>query len=178
MALRAEALAVLFETLGVDIPVTVEAGFIGLLRVVVPWTSIGSTPVKIELEGVNIIARPVRDDGSDDSEIKIREKRIKRAKLNTDDAVREASWSVSNSDTSKKGKNWSWLVSDDLLAKVVANIQIELRDLILRFEDPFSNSKKPYAVAIHCETLKAVSANESWEQVFVENVSSPRTHNW
>lgn len=175
VALRAEALSVLFETLGMDLPVTVEAGFIGLLRVVVPWKTIGSSPVKIELEGVNIIARPVRDDGSDDSEIKLRERRIKRAKLNTDDAVREAAWSVGNSETTKKGYR-SWLVSDDLLAKVVANIQIELRDLILRFEDPFSNSEKPYAVALHCDTLKAVSANESWEQVFVENVSAPRTY--
>ena len=36
VALRPEALAVLFETLGVALPVTVESGFIGLLRLVVP----------------------------------------------------------------------------------------------------------------------------------------------
>lgn len=175
VALRAEALAVLFESLGIDIPVTVEAGFIGLLRLVVPWKTIGSTPVKIELEDVNIIARPVRDDGSDDSEIKIRERRIKRAKLNTDDAVREASWNMGNEDSAKRVSTWSWFVSDDLLAKVVANIQIELRDLVLRFEDPFSNAAKPYAVAIRCKTLKAFSANESWDQVFIDDIKSPRT---
>lgn len=175
VALRAEALAVLFETLGMDLPVTVEAGFIGLLRMVVPWKSIGSTPVKIELEGVNIIARPVRDDGSDDSEIAVRERRIKRAKLSTDDAVREASWNMTDNNGAKRSSTLSWFVSDDMLSKIVANIQIELRDLVLRFEDPYSNNMKPYGVAIRCKTLKAVSANEDWEQVFIENVASPRT---
>ena len=175
VALRAEALAVLFETLGMDLPVTVEAGFIGLLRLVVPWKSIGSTPVKIELEGVNIIARPVRDDGSDDSEIAVRERRIKRAKLNTDDAVREASWNMGSNNGEKRSTALSWFVSDHTLAKIVANIQIELRDLVLRFEDPYSNNEKPYGVAIHCKTLKAVSANERWEQVFIDDVGSPRT---
>ncbi len=175
VALRAEALAVLFETLGMDLPVTVEAGFIGLLRLVVPWKSIGSTPVKIELEGVNIIARPVRDDGSDDSEIAVRERRIKRAKLNTDDAVREASWNMGSDNGEKRSTALSWFVSDQTLAKIVANIQIELRDLVLRFEDPYSNNDKPYGVAIHCKTLKAVSANEQWEQVFIDDVGSTRT---
>lgn len=175
VALRSEALAVLFESLGMDLPVTVETGFIGLLRLVVPWKTIGSTPVKIELEGVNIIARPVRDDGSDDSEIKVRERRIKRAKLNTDDAVREASWNMGNEENSRRASTWSWFVSDDLLAKIIANLQIELRDLVLRFEDPLSNVAKPYAVAIHCKTLKAVSANEKWEQVFIDDIKSPRT---
>jgi len=175
VALRAEALAVLFETLGMDLPVTVEAGFIGLLRLTVPWKSIGSTPVKIELEGINIIARPVRDDGSDDSEIAVRERRIKRAKLMTDDAVREASWNMTDNSGAKRNSTLSWFVSDDMLAKIVANIQIELRDLVLRFEDPYSNNMKPYGVAIRCKTLKAVSANEDWEQVFIENVASPRT---
>ena len=36
VALHPEALAVLFETLGVAIPVTDASGFIGLLRLVVP----------------------------------------------------------------------------------------------------------------------------------------------
>lgn len=167
VALRPEALAVLFETLGLDLPVTVEAGFIGLLRLQVPWNAIGTTPVQIHMEDITVVARPVRGDGSDDSELKIRERRIKRAKLNTDDAVREASWGVTTSDSSDS--SWgNWLVSEQLRAKIVDNIQIHLTSILLRFEDPFSNPRRPYTVSIACESLKAVSANAAWQEVFVE----------
>lgn len=167
VALRPEALAVLFETLGMDLPVTVEAGFIGLLRLQVPWKSIGTSPVQILMEDVTVMARPVRGDGSDDSELEVRERRIKRAKLNTDDAVREASWGVAKNTQESHG--WSnWLVSDQLRAKIIDNIQITLKDILLRFEDPFSDPRRPYIVSIVCQSLKAVSANENWQEAFVE----------
>lgn len=169
VALRPEALAVLFETLGMDLPVTVEAGFIGILRLQVPWKSIGSTPVQIHMSDIKIIARPVCGDGSDDSELQMRERRIKRAKLATDDAVREASWGVAN-ETAPKG--WgNWLVSEQLRAKIIDNIQIHLSDISLRFEDPFSDPRRPYIISMVCRSLQAVSADENWGAAFVERSS-------
>lgn len=165
VALRPEALAVFFETLGLDLPVTVEAGFIGLLRLQVPWNAIGTTPVQIHMEEITIMARPVRGDGSDDSELQTRERRIKRAKLDTDDAVREASWGVA-ADTSSSWSNW--LVSEDLRAKIINNIQIHLSGILLRFEDPFSDPRRPYIASIVCESLRAVSASADWREAFVE----------
>eukprot|EP00178_Gracilaria_changii_P010316 TRINITY_DN2_c0_g2_i2.p1 TRINITY_DN2_c0_g2~~TRINITY_DN2_c0_g2_i2.p1 ORF type:complete len:3871 (+),score=464.35 TRINITY_DN2_c0_g2_i2:339-11951(+) len=176
VALRPEALAVLFETLGVNLPVTVEAGFIGLLRLNVPWNAIGTTPVLITLEDITIIARPVRGDGSDDSELQLRDRRIKRARLNTDDAVREASWGVSSETETKASTSWStWLVSDELRAKVIDNIQVHLKDIIIRFEDPFSDKQRPYLTSVVCESLKIVSANESWNEAFVERGDDTHT---
>lgn len=176
VALRPEALAVLFETLGVALPVTVESGFIGLLRLVVPWKAIGTTPVQIYMDGVTIVANPVRGDGSDDSQLEIRDRRIKRAKINTDDAVREASWDVTlqRHQPSQQQNSWSsWLVSDQLRATIVDNIQVHLTDIIIRFEDPYSNPKTPYVASIHCESFTIASANDQWKEAFVEQA----THN-
>lgn len=176
VALRPEALAVLFETLGVALPVSVQSGSIGLLRLVVPWKSISSSPVKIFLQDVTLTARPVRADGSDDSQLENRQHRIKRAKLDTDDAVREASWDVSQSRHQKKHSSWSsWLVSDNLKGTILDNIQIYLTNITLRFEDPFSNPKSPYVSAIYCDSIKVVSANEEWQEAFVEHVRSSVT---
>lgn len=176
--LRPEALAVLFETLGVALPVTVQTGFIELLRLVVPWKSIGTTPVQIHMNGVTIVARPVRGDGSDDSQLEIRDRRIKRAKLDTDDAVREASWDVTlqHNQPSEKESSWSsWLVSDQLRTTIVENIQIHLSDIIIRFEDPYSNPKAPYVASLQCESFIIVSANEKWKEAFVEQASDNTT---
>lgn len=173
VALRPEALAVLFETLGIALPVSVESGFIGLLRLVVPWKSIGSSPVQIYLQDVTLVAQPVRGDGSDDSQLELRERRIKRAKLDTDDAVREASWDVSLQREQKTTASWSsWLVSDQLKGTILENIQVHLTNIIIRFEDPFSNPKSPYVASIYCSSIKIVSANENWKEAFVERASS------
>lgn len=176
VALRSEALAVLFETLGLDLPVTVDAGFIGLLRLQVPWKTIGTTSVQIHMEDITIVARPVRGDGSDNSELENRERRIKRAKLITDDAVREASWGVSTDEDNATSTSWSsWLLSDQLRAKIVDNIQIHLKDIILRFEDHFSNPQKPYIASVALKSLKAISVNELWTETFVERKGAEDT---
>lgn len=177
VALRPEALAVLFEALGMDLPVTVEAGFIGLLSLHVPWNAIGTTPVQIYMEDIIIMARPVRGDGSDQSELQFRERRIKRAKLNTDDAVREASWGVSSdADPSTNQSSWtSWLVNDQLRAKIIDNVQVHLKDIIIRFEDPLSDPRRPYVASIACESLNIISVNQQWKEAFVERGGDPNT---
>lgn len=177
VALRPEALAVLFETLGVALPVTVESGFIGLLRLVVPWKSIGSSPVQIHMHDVKLVARPVSGDGSDDSQLNLRERRINRAKLNTDDAVREASWNVANQRGEQNTSSWSsWLVSDQLRTTIINNIQIHLCDIIIRFEDPFSNPESPYVASMECESLKIMSTDSQWREAFVEDSDQSNVH--
>jgi len=52
LTLKAESLAVLFESFGLDLPVTVTAGYVGLLCVEVPWTNLASKPVRIILTDV------------------------------------------------------------------------------------------------------------------------------
>lgn len=170
VALRPEALAVLFETLGIALPVSVESGFIGLLRLVVPWKSLGSTPVQVHLHDVTLVAHPVRGDGTDDSQLELRERRIKRARLDTDDAVREASWDVSLQHEQKNSSSWSsWLMSDQLKGTILDNIQVRLSNIILRFEDPYSNPNSPYVASMYCESIKIVSANSEWQEAFVEH---------
>lgn len=170
VALRPEALAVLFETLGIALPVSVESGFIGLLRLVVPWKSLGSTPVQVHLHDVTLVAHPVRGDGSDDSQLELRERRIKRARLDTDDAVREASWDVSLQREQSTTTSWSsWLVSDQLRGTILDNIQVHMSNIILRFEDPYSNPNSPYVASMYCESIKIVSANSEWQEAFVEH---------
>lgn len=176
VALRPEALAVLFETLGIALPVSVESGFIGLLRLVVPWKSLGSTPVQVHLHDVTLVAHPVRGDGTDDSQLELRERRIKRARLDTDDAVREASWDVSLQREQKTSSSWSsWLVSDQLKGTILDNIQVNLSNIILRFEDPYSNPNSPYVASMYCESIKILSANSEWQEAFVEHNNSKIT---
>ena len=42
---------------GLGLPLTLEAGYVGSLRISIPWSSLGSKPVVAELERVHLILR-------------------------------------------------------------------------------------------------------------------------
>ncbi|KAK1861840.1 hypothetical protein I4F81_004420 [Pyropia yezoensis] len=57
LALRAEALATLFESLGLDLPVVVSSGTLQSLSVDVPWKRLGSEPVKVSVDLEDVTVR-------------------------------------------------------------------------------------------------------------------------
>lgn len=169
LTLRSESVAILAETFGLDIPVTAVAGYIGLLRVTVPWKTLSSTPVEVHIEHLTVVARPVSGDSSGANELAARERRLEKARLETDDAVREAAWAVrqegeSGAAASAAPKGWT----GRLLSRIVENMQVEIHDVIVRFEDAFSDKRHPYCVAVMCKSIRAVSADKTWTEAYVD----------
>lgn len=206
LRLRPDALAVLFEGLGLDLPVTVTAGYIGLLRLEVPWKSLRSAPVRIFMHDVTVVASPVSD--GDQSALELREKRLKAARLATDEAVRDAKFSVRSSEehkrmsssTATKSSNanaasaekptpavegqssgygvarWGWRFTSRVVTKIVDNIQIEVENVIVQYEDASSVRDRPYTATLALDSLRACSTNFKWVPVFIENPLSPVVH--
>ena len=169
LTLRSESVAILAETFGLDIPVTAVAGYIGLLRVTVPWKTLSSTPVEVHIEHLTVVARPVSGDSSGANELAARERRLEKARLETDDAVREAAWAVrqegeSGAAASAAPKGWT----GRLVSRIVKNMQVEIHDVIFRFEDAVSDKHHPYCVAVMCKSIRAVSADKTWTEAYVD----------
>jgi len=183
LALRPEALAVLFESLGLQLPVTVHSGFIGLLSLEVPWKRLSSAPVRVTLQQLTVFASPVSASSASSTEaLDAREARIKRARLDTDDAVRQARYGVgagvdaAASKASSGAASWGWSFTSGLLTKVADNIQFEVRDLIILFEDTVSAPSLPYTLSLSLDSLSAVSTNAQWAEAFVEDYDTPSIH--
>ncbi|OSX77568.1 hypothetical protein BU14_0143s0004 [Porphyra umbilicalis] len=183
LALRPEALAVLFESLGLQLPVTVHSGFIGLLSLEVPWKRLSSAPVRVTLQQLTVFASPVSASSASSTEaLDAREARIKRARLDTDDAVRQARYGVgagvdaAASKASSGAASWGWSFTSGLLTKVADNIQFEVRDLIILFEDTVSAPSLPYTLSLSLDSLSAVSTNAQWAEAFVEDHDTPSIH--
>jgi Vacuolar sorting-associated protein 13, N-terminal/Vacuolar-sorting-associated 13 protein C-terminal/N-terminal region of Chorein or VPS13/SHR-binding domain of vacuolar-sorting associated protein 13/UBA/TS-N domain len=174
LTLRAESVALIGEKFGLDIPVTAVAGYIGLLRITVPWKTLASTPVTVHIERMTVVARPVTGDQSGASELANRERRLARARLDTDDAVREAAWAVrTGAPTANKDPPSGWAAR--LVSRIVDNIQIEIEDVVVRYEDALSDRRRPYCVALLCERVRAVSADRNWRQAFIDDPLAPLT---
>eukprot|EP00168_Porphyra_purpurea_P006830 TRINITY_DN18422_c0_g1_i1.p1 TRINITY_DN18422_c0_g1~~TRINITY_DN18422_c0_g1_i1.p1 ORF type:complete len:471 (+),score=124.21 TRINITY_DN18422_c0_g1_i1:709-2121(+) len=56
------------------------------------------------------------------------------------------------------------------------NIQFEVRDLIILFEDTVSAPSLPYTLSLSLDSLSAVSTNAQWAEAFVEDHDSPSIH--
>jgi vacuolar protein sorting-associated protein 13A/C len=185
LALRPDALAVLFETLGLDLPVTVSAGFIGTLSLKVPWKAMRSSPVLLSVKDLSLVASPVSD--GDQEALAQREARLKAARLDTDDAVREARLSVdaatneaateqqlntgkapgSSQLDSSRLTRWRRRVTDSIVSIVVNNIQVDVENVVVQYQDASSVRSRPYTVSLAVESIRAVSTNKLWEEAFI-----------
>jgi len=215
LALRAEALATLFESLGLDLPVVVSSGTVESLAVDVPWKRLGSEPVKVSVRSLALVAQPVTaatttaaatDAGVPSADARAeRETRLKRATLSADDAVREAKWSVGSDPTAtgagaaataasssaatagtstiKAGGRgrwgsslWGWQFTSRIVARIVDNIQVDLQDVTVRYEDAASVPSAPFGLVASLGALRACSTDSSWEDVFLQDPMSPVVH--
>lgn len=210
LALRAEALATLFESLGLDLPVVVSSGTLQSLSVDVPWKRLGSEPVKVSVRSLALVAAPVIAAATGpaaataDARVE-REARLKRATLSADDAVREAKWSVGadptamaaggastqasssapapgapNAKTGGRGRwgssLWGWRFTSRIVARIVDNIQVDLEDVTVRYEDAASVPSAPFALHASLGALRACSTDSSWSDVFLQDPLSPVVH--
>lgn len=210
LALRAEALATLFESLGLDLPVVVSSGTLETLSVDVPWKRLGSEPVKVSVRSLALVAAPVIAAATGPAAATAdaraeREARLKRASLSADDAVREAKWSVGADPTAtaaggawtqasssaatpgapgaKAGGRgrwgsslWGWRFTSRIVARIVDNIQVDLEDVTVRYEDAASVPSAPFALHASLGALRACSTDSSWSEVFLQDPLSPVVH--
>lgn len=163
LAVRPDALAVLFETLGLDLPVTVTAGNIGTLSLSVPWKALRSSPVVLSIRDFVVVASPVSD--GDQEALSLRDARLKAARLETDAAVREAHFSVRAA--TARFTRWRQRITSSVVAAVVGNIEVNVENVIVQYQDASSVRERPYTVTLAVNSMRVVSTNAAWEEEFV-----------
>lgn len=147
----------------IGLPLSLKLGHIGQLTLQIPWSNLGSKPVRILIEDVLIFARAKLPETFDTEEENAKEQRIKRQKL---DSLELGENTMPNSATpEEKAQNESFIES--LTNKIVDNLQITIKNIHFRYEDDNAFTNIPYAVGITLEEVSAVSTNGSWEPQFI-----------
>lgn len=118
----------------VDVPISLSYGYIGRLEIKIPWSRLGTEPVTIVVDKVNILVEPKYEwnPGAADR----REQAIKQAKLAAAEIF--ANERLENQTSNKYrdfAKNW---FINAFLGKIIDNIQITVRDVHIRYEDRLS----------------------------------------
>ena len=57
----------------------------------------------------------------------------------------------------------------NLATRIIDNLQLEVRNVHIRYEDSISNPAKPFSFGITIEELVGKSTNDKWETAWIEN---------
>ncbi|KAJ0970742.1 hypothetical protein J5N97_018701 [Dioscorea zingiberensis] len=150
MQLRPEALNAL------KLPVRVKAGFLGSVKLKVPWSRLGQEPVLVALDHILILAEPATQvEGS--SEDAIQEAKKLR--------IRELETRLLESQQHLKSEtNTSWLGS--LISTIIGNLKLSITNIHIRYEDLESNPGHPFAAGATLSRLSAVTIDDFGKETF------------
>ncbi|XP_015084887.1 uncharacterized protein LOC107028368 [Solanum pennellii] len=151
MQLKPEALNAL------KLPVKVKAGFLGSVRLKVPWSRLGQDPVLVHLDRIFLLAEPATqvEGSSEDAIQEAKKSRIREMETKLLESKRMLETEM----------NKSWLGS--LINTIIGNLKLSISNIHIRYEDLESNAGHPFAAGITLEKLSAMTVDDSGSEAFV-----------
>ncbi|RWR80582.1 Pleckstrin domain-containing protein [Cinnamomum micranthum f. kanehirae] len=158
MQLKPEALNAL------KLPVKVKAGFLGSVKIKVPWSRLGQEPVLVYLDRIFILVEPATqvEGSTEDSVQKAKKIRIREMEMRLLESRQQL----------KSEMNTSWLGS--LINTIIGNLKLSITNIHIRYEDLESNPGHPFAAGITLARLSAVTIDDSGKETFVTGGSLDR----
>jgi len=138
-----------------ELPLEVEAGYLGRLEMSIPWSNLSGEAVKIRLEEIYLLAKAKTQTSPLGQELAEKLSRLQLAEILGLDQPTEKS--------TEQESSGGW--TSHVAMKVVDNIQFIVEKVHVRYEGiSFGNQ---YACGITLESLHVVSADENWSPSFV-----------
>ncbi|GAA5952650.1 hypothetical protein JCM21900_006060 [Sporobolomyces salmonicolor] len=147
------------------LPVDVVEGYLGDLTLSIPWSNLSGKPVRVLVENVYLLAVPTDSSKATPEEDAARAQAAKLEKLeNAEMLTTQPGPGMSEEE---EQKNQSFTAS--LVTKIVDNLQIEVRNIHLRYEDTLSVPGHPFSVGLTLAGFSAVSTDGDWKPTFITN---------
>lgn len=167
-----------FDT--VEAPIKLRRGFIGQVDIKIPWTHLGSQPVEISIDRVFLILEPSIEYNARDYQRKLKARKkadLARAELRKSSGLSSINRDKDDADTIARA-NMSEAeemaksgFTARLMNKIVDNIELNVRNVHVRYEDRVTNPKHAFSVGVTWESLKMQSTDRHWNPCFVDLVA-------
>ena len=150
-----------FDALG--LPVVVHRGYIGTLKITIPWKALTQQSLVIDVDSVFVVLKARRDVEWDEQyERKLRYERNQSA-LQRFEAER-----------GKEGEVPAEAQSNGYIARlqqiIIANMKTHLHNVHVRYED--TDQRLPFALGATFRSLSSIPSNADWVPVFVTELHS------
>ena len=150
------------------LPLNVVEGHISSLTLQIPWSNLRGKPVRINIEDVFLLAAPQEDQAYDPEEEEQRNHAVKMEKLDSAELLKERNTEGMTAEEQQKQQSFTAA----LTTTIIDNVQIQVKNVHIRYEDALSDPGHPFAAGITLQELSAVSTNENWQPTFIQSTSS------
>ena len=150
------------------LPLNVVEGHISSLTLSIPWSNLRGKPVRINIEDVFLLAAPKEDEEYNADEEEKRTHAVKMEKLDSAELLKERNTEGMTAEEQQKQQSFTAA----LTTTIIDNVQIQVKNVHIRYEDALSDPGHPFAAGITLQELSAVSTDENWRPTFIQSTSS------
>lgn len=159
---------------GIDklkLPVSVVNGFVGSITVSIPWSALASQPVKIFIDGVNLLLGPLDSSDLHPEEAYERNIAMNKTKLDQAEKAVELVAQMTEQDDPKAATYFQ-----NLTTQILDNLEIRISNIHIRYEDSktFPNATFAYGITLH--NFFVTTTNEHWQDQFVAREGKSLVH--
>ncbi|XP_069775082.1 intermembrane lipid transfer protein VPS13D isoform X2 [Narcine bancroftii] len=140
-----------------DLPFEVKAGFIGKITLQIPFYRPHVEPWVISISRLHLIGAPVKQADFDEETERSQERERKSALLND----LEEKW---KRDQQQKGESYWYSATASIVTRIVENVELNVRDVHLRFEDDLTIPEHPFAFGICIKSMSVQNAEDELEE--------------
>lgn len=140
-----------------DLPVKIKAGHIGKLTLKIPWKNLYTEPVIASIDGVYALAVPnIAIKYNAEKE----EKAKQEAKQRRLQQIEEAKQLEAEKTKPKDPKKDSF--AEKMATQIIKNLQVHVKNIHVRYEDSYTNPKRPFSLGVTLQELLFQTTDENW----------------
>lgn len=146
------------------LPVEVKGGYVGKIKLNIPWTKLFSSSWVVTIEDLYVLAGPVIDRPYDPIKEKLHENAVKQKILEAFE--RSTMKKVVGAVEQAPG------FLETLTPYVVNNIQVSISSIHFRYEDTVTNADHPFACGFMLKNLSADSTDSRWRPSILDSTET------
>ena len=150
------------------LPLNVIEGHISSLVLKIPLSNLRGQPVRINIEDVFLLAAPKEDEAYNAEEEEKRAHAVKMEKLDSAELLKERNTEGMSQEEQKKQQSFTAA----LTTTIIDNVQIQVKNVHIRYEDAISDPGHPFAAGLTLQELSAVSTDENWRPTWIQSTSA------
>ncbi|KAJ9050363.1 Vacuolar protein sorting-associated protein 13 [Entomophthora muscae] len=140
-----------------QLPLDFKEGFLGELTLKIPWHNLKNLPVRVFISNVYLLVSPKNDLDLDPKEEEEKAHQLKMKMLDSFELLKTKEHTENHEESLKSAS-----FTNQLITKIVDNLQVTIKNIHLRYEDTLSNKTQPFAIGLTLSEISAISTDENW----------------
>jgi hypothetical protein len=150
-----------------DLPIALSSGSVGKIVLKIPWKSLSSSPVQVEVADVSLVFAPLSPEAASErlaDPEKLKAKRVD-AKLAALDQAEMNAKMLKEAEQGNDGKGGGASYVSSLVETIVANLQVSVRNIHVRIQS--MRGSQLYSIGFCLESFDLFTTDESGTRTFV-----------